>query len=175
MEGIKKILLDKHINFNNNDFTPEVIDLFNNDIIDKDNTNNIYQYYVALYHRFISKNEYDDACLRISKIISLKIDGFDNPQIALNVCERQYQRYLRWDDYPQKRSRANIHISKRCIRDEVFDLYGEKCLKCGSTKNIQLDHIVPVKKGGSNEIDNLQPLCNVCNASKGTKIEDYRK
>ena len=123
----------------------------------------------------ISKNEYDDACIRINKIISLKIDEFDKPQIALNVCERQYQRYLRWDDYPLKRSRANIHISKRSIRDEIFDLYGEKCLKCGSNKNIQLDHIVPVVKGGSNDISNLQPLCKTCNTSKGTKTEDYRQ
>jgi 5-methylcytosine-specific restriction endonuclease McrA len=34
---------------------------------------------------------------------------------------------------------------------------------------IEIDHIIPLSKGGTHEPDNLQVLCNRCNASKATK------
>jgi 5-methylcytosine-specific restriction endonuclease McrA len=36
------------------------------------------------------------------------------------------------------------------------------------------DHVVPLARGGSNLIDNIQPLCASCNSSKGTQTIDYR-
>ncbi len=48
-----------------------------------------------------------------------------------------------------------------------------RCARCGSSDHIEIDHIVPVSKGGSNGIDNLQPLCRSCNASKGNHIKRH--
>jgi 5-methylcytosine-specific restriction endonuclease McrA len=52
--------------------------------------------------------------------------------------------------------------------------YKQKCLRCRERKPLAADHVVPVSKGGTSNIDNIQPLCKVCNSVKHTKSTDYR-
>ena len=60
-------------------------------------------------------------------------------------------------------------------RDAVFRAYGEQCLRCGSTTNVQIDHVIPKSWGGSHDFSNLQPLCGSCNRSKSNRnAADYR-
>ena len=50
------------------------------------------------------------------------------------------------------------------------------CPSCGKKEpKIKLgeDHIIPLSKGGSNWIENIQPLCKNCNYKKHTKIIKY--
>lgn len=57
----------------------------------------------------------------------------------------------------------------------LYRKYNHTCLKC-KCKNCQLtpDHVIPLSKGGSNAIDNIQPLCFRCNTLKGADNTDYR-
>lgn len=53
--------------------------------------------------------------------------------------------------------------------------YDNKCLCCGRDDvKLTADHVIPVSKGGSSNIENIQPLCKPCNSHKSEKTIDYR-
>ena len=52
-------------------------------------------------------------------------------------------------------------------RNEIINSYNKKCAVCElECEYFEIDHILPVCAGGTNEIDNLQPLCKDCHKSK---------
>lgn len=48
------------------------------------------------------------------------------------------------------------------------------CFKCGSTRKVGFDHILPQSQDGPNSLYNLQRLCLSCNAAKNNRIRDHR-
>lgn len=56
------------------------------------------------------------------------------------------------------------------VRIEVWRRDGGKCAICGSRKNLEYDHIIPVSKGGSNTSRNIELLCEEHNRSKGANV-----
>jgi 5-methylcytosine-specific restriction endonuclease McrA len=59
-------------------------------------------------------------------------------------------------------------------REQVLDAYGHRCAACGSTKNLELDHIQPLAQGGTHAAENRQVLCHQHNLEKGNRHIDYR-
>lgn len=56
-------------------------------------------------------------------------------------------------------------------RFDVFKRDGYTCRICQKAGGeLEVDHIVPVSKGGTNAIENLQTVCWACNRGKGTKL-----
>ena len=58
----------------------------------------------------------------------------------------------------------------REVVDAVYSRDGGRCVYCGSTDNLQLDHIIPFSRGGATNVENLQLLCQKCNLEKSNKI-----
>lgn len=69
-------------------------------------------------------------------------------------------------------------LSSGSIRYEVLKRANGHCSLCGASildTPIDIDHIIPRTKGGSNDISNLQALCDRCNRSKGNRDKtDFR-
>ena len=57
------------------------------------------------------------------------------------------------------------------VRREVWRRDEGKCKKCGSRKNLEYDHIIPVAEGGSNTARNIELLCEACNRAKSDLIQ----
>ena len=55
------------------------------------------------------------------------------------------------------------------VRQYVYQRDNFQCQSCGKTHletKLNIDHIVPLAKGGSNDMSNLQTLCQACNQRK---------
>jgi len=55
--------------------------------------------------------------------------------------------------------------------------YGYRCPCCGRKEPkivLTEDHIIPLSRGGSDYIENIQPLCGSCNCKKNTKVIKYQ-
>lgn len=58
---------------------------------------------------------------------------------------------------------------------EIKRLYSSPCFYCGTTENIEADHVLAVKRTGCHGISNLLPACRSCNGSKGERtIMEWR-
>lgn len=63
-------------------------------------------------------------------------------------------------------------------RQAVYDKMDGYCAYCGTPitiKSMQADHVVPLKKGGADEVNNMFPACRSCNHYKSTlTVEQFR-
>lgn len=71
------------------------------------------------------------------------------------------------------RRRARMHGNGvyRVTRQEWAVLKAGPCAHCGSTADIEVDHIIPISRGGRHSIGNLQSLCRACNRSKRDQFD----
>lgn len=76
----------------------------------------------------------------------------------------------------QKSNNGGKHTAQDILN--LFELQSGVCVYCecklhkNKSNSFHVDHIVPLSKGGSNGIENLQLLCPTCNLSKGGKLPE---
>jgi 5-methylcytosine-specific restriction endonuclease McrA len=59
------------------------------------------------------------------------------------------------------------------VRRALLRMQRHTCQMCGRNgdhSRIEVDHIIPIALGGSNDFSNLQLLCLSCNRSKGARL-----
>ena len=50
-------------------------------------------------------------------------------------------------------------------------IYNYRCVYCKKKTILEKDHIIPLSKGGSNNIDNIVPACKHCNSGKNNRLK----
>jgi len=80
-----------------------------------------------------------------------KVDTFTKGRLLQSLLRREFnnKRFLLWD--------------------QLVERDGEICRKCGKIDNLSIDHIKPLSRDGTNDLENLQILCKQCNSKKGVR------
>ncbi len=102
-------------------------------------------------------------CEHISRtLVTIGFDGsIDDSEIPAQWCERPSS----WPSWVPKAVGARDRGS---------------CAACGTNISLELDadghidHIVPLARGGTNDLSNLQLLCSACNLAKSAHIIDVQ-
>lgn len=86
------------------------------------------------------------------------------------MCDAKVAEYIAHRQNAIWRHRAqNFDPVPGTLRYEIIKRARGRCEACGVSNQeraLQVDHIVPRTKGGSNDLSNLQALCSACNAQK---------
>ena len=105
-----------------------------------------------------------------------KIDFFGSNEIK-KVIEKISQKsggFYENEDVWQSICRVERGKVTNKIRFAVYERDGNRCCRCGSTYDLEIDHIYPISKGGKSNFANLQTLCHNCNSLKSNRVE-YNK
>lgn len=98
-------------------------------------------------------------------------NGFRNYEELLEL-------YKEWEngnkyEVTKRQERKNMNDD---IRYNVLKRDNFTCQKCGITSKdgakLEVDHIIPVSKGGKTVMSNLQTLCDRCNSGKSDKTKE---
>jgi diadenosine tetraphosphate (Ap4A) HIT family hydrolase len=86
------------------------------------------------------------------------------------LCDGKVADYVaRRQDAIWRHRAQNFDPIAGTLRYEVLKRARGRCEACGISNEeraLQVDHIIPRTKGGSNDLSNLQALCSACNAQK---------
>lgn len=88
----------------------------------------------------------------------------------------EYRSWMKNKRNRLKRVSIGSHTYKEW--QELKKFYNFMCLCCKKFEpEIKLteDHIIPISLNGSDNIENIQPLCRSCNSKKNNKIIKYEK
>ena len=106
-------------------------------------------------------------------LITCEIMGESNPYNLISIDKFteiiiKYQKGLKLCKNATKRKQISPKDRWNIYKRDNF-----RCIVCGSTKDITIDHIIPVCKGGTNDATNYVTLCSECNLRKkdGTYLD----
>lgn len=112
---------------------------------------------------------------RIAKLII-------NSEFADNIERGSAQKHLDWVIEQKRRGiqKRTKQIHTRARRSQFNKEYdrlmlalierdGYQCIECGTVEDLTIDHITPLSKGGTDNLENLRLLCRPHNSKKGDR------
>lgn len=107
--------------------------------------------------KVVSHRSYTDKLLQV-KLLYHHPDGsiMANPAVSPEMIEVK-----------------NVRSISKSLRFEVFQRDNHTCQYCGRKApevELEIDHLIPVAKGGTDDFDNLITSCEDCNGGKSAKL-----
>lgn len=101
-------------------------------------------------------------------------DVFSEEEIRTMVETIKQENIMRSsEEYRRKMERRRVTDK---LRYQILRRDGFRCQLCGASQadgvRLHVDHIIPVSKGGTSDVENLRTLCDRCNLGKGDQMED---
>lgn len=106
-----------------------------------------------------------------------------------HLARKRFENLQRWrkrhpekarlmDQVQKTNQRAGYRGDKNriSVKDWTFicAMRNGECFCCREAVQLNIEHVIPVTRGGLNHPTNLQPLCKSCNSSKHQDCTDYR-
>lgn len=131
-------------------------------------------------------------CTRCGETKSSTRENFSTrngkPRLPCRACKRKYDNEHASNnrEFARARARKRKEINENIgyanehhkYRESLLNAQQEKCYFCDShitIYTIEVDHLIPVTRGGTNDYNNLAGCCSFCNKEKHNKTEDeYR-
>lgn len=79
--------------------------------------------------------------------------------------------YLKAKRYAMKKNAEGSHTFEEW--ENIKGKFNYKCAFCKRKTKLTKDHIIPISEGGTDYINNIQPLCRNCNSKKWKKLDGF--
>ena len=139
------------------------------------------------YYKQITKNM-PGKVLTKNKVVTYQNDKFtlnapnftvEQRKNLIKICNEKVKKYQeKFGDKIWIHRARSSRVIPGSMRYNVLKKAKNRCELCGIHKDekaLDVDHIVPINKGGPNVIENMQALCYTCNSQKGDRDStDFR-
>lgn len=86
-------------------------------------------------------------------------------RVSAKLCGKGH-RYRGRGPCPRCKKETDAHYTSplyRRNRKLCFERDGYRCRRCGTSKNLTAHHKIPVRAGGTHDLDNLETMCDADN------------
>lgn len=112
-------------------------------------------------HRLVSHHNL------VKKLKSLLPISFKNVEVANFDAHKMQNPEIKGIEYQQG------ELQGYEVKEYLLDKWGRKCAYCGKTNIIlEVEHIVPISRGGTDRVSNLSISCRACNLKKGDQTAE---
>lgn len=155
IEELENRLLDSEA-----DYTETVQDSFIIDVLKEENEN------LKCYNEYLL-DRFNEVCKLNDKLnskLSILLNAFNEIKEDDAVVKKDDVPNKNVSDEKKQHAKELASPKWKEKREEVFERYGKQCVECGSTKNIQVHHLI-YRKGHhlwEYNVNELIPLCKKC-------------
>jgi hypothetical protein len=102
------------------------------------------------------------------------VERWGSVRLACRAVDPYRKGHITREDLMRGRTRRRSRSLRPRVRYRVLQRDGFRCVLCGASPatdpkvHLEIDHLVPVSKGGDSTLTNLRTTCRACNRGKWT-------